>query len=308
MRYRILGKTGIRVSEIGFGSWAISGRGYGSTIDSVSIDVLNHALEQGINFIDTADSYGNGHSEELIGKVLSERNDNDTTICTKFGWDFYHTGGIRSMLSRDYIKFAVEKSLERLKKDTIDIYLIHSQDPGKILYYDVHSSLDKLKREGKIRHFGLSVSDFYLLEYLPLIQTLDWDVVELTYNLLDRRGKELLFEPCSKMNIGIIIKEPLGCGILTGKYTISSVFDRYDHRNGWSREYLEKRISKANRIKNELSLTNSEMIKTSIRYILNNVSVSTVIPGVKNIDQLKENISSIDHSIDKNVISWIGQN
>jgi aryl-alcohol dehydrogenase-like predicted oxidoreductase len=137
------------VSEIGFGTWGISGRGYGPTDDTESIRTLHKALDLGVNFIDTADSYGDGHSEELIGKVLKERGDKETIIATKFGWDFYGRGGIRSNLRRDYISFALEQSLKRLRRDRIDIYQIHNSKPDAIKKHGVYETLDELKKQGR---------------------------------------------------------------------------------------------------------------------------------------------------------------
>lgn len=308
MIYRVLGNTGLNLSVIGFGSWAISGSGYGPMIDSDSNELLHKALDRGINFIDTADSYGNGHSEELIGKVLEERNDKETVVATKFGWDFYDRSGIKGNLNSDFINQAVNESLRRLKKEVIDIYLIHSLNPRMITEHEVHNSLEKLRREGKIRYFGLSISDFYIKEYFSLLKAQHWDVIELTYNLLDREYKKPIFEFCQSKNIGIIVKEPLACGILTGKYSCLSKFPPNDHRNGWSTDYLAKRTNMADRIMKEFKLTNNELVRISLRYSLINESVTTAIPGMKNIEQLNENILSIDYSIDDNFVSWIEQN
>lgn len=156
MRYRKLGRTDLLVSEIGFGAWAISGRGYGPTDDGESMRALHRALDLGVNFIDTADSYG--HSEELIGRVLRESGDRETLIATKVGWDFYSPGGMRGNLKRRYIHFAVEESLKRLGRDRIDLYQVHNSKPDTIEREDVYETLDGLKKTGEdkvLRGFGL---------------------------------------------------------------------------------------------------------------------------------------------------------
>jgi myo-inositol catabolism protein IolS len=308
MQYRPLGKTGLEVSEVGFGSWAVSNRGYGPTDDSESILTINRALDSGINFIDTADSYGNGHSEKLIGKVLNERNDRDTIVCTKFGWDFYNKSGIRSNLNKEYIFYAVEQSLKRLQREKIDLYLIHSQNPKHIIDFDVQYTLQMLKKDGKIRNYGLSISHYYTTKYLSLINDLDWDAIELKFNLLDRNAKHLFFDVCTQKRIGLVVREPLANGMLTGKYNKASVFGKYDHRSGWTQKFLEYQIDMVDMLKNQLNLNSTDMIKTSIKYILSHIAVSSVIPGAKNVDQVAENISAIDYKLDERLISYLEQN
>jgi aryl-alcohol dehydrogenase-like predicted oxidoreductase len=157
LRYRKLGRTDLLVSEIGFGAWAISGRGYGPTDDGESMRTLHRALDLGVNFIDTADSYGDGHSEELIGRVLRERGDRETLIATKVGWDFYSPGGMRGNLKRRYIHFAVEESLKRLGRDRIDLYQVHNSKPDTMERGRLRDTR-RTKKTGKdkiLRGFGL---------------------------------------------------------------------------------------------------------------------------------------------------------
>ena len=194
MKYRPFGSTGLVVSEIGFGSWAISGAGYGSTNDKESKKTLHTALDLGVNFIDTADSYGKGHSEKLIGEVLYERKDKDSIICTKFGWDFYDDKGIKSNLKKKYILFAVEQSLKRLNRDTLDIYLIHSQNPKNILDQDVFSTLESLVDQGKIKFYGMSVPSHHAINSIPLIKGTNCSILEFKFNLLEKETKNIFSE------------------------------------------------------------------------------------------------------------------
>lgn len=304
MKYRPLGSTGLVVSEIGFGSWAISGAGYGSTNDKESKKTLHTALDLGVNFIDTADSYGKGHSEKLIGEVLNERKDKDTIVCTKFGWDFYADKGIKSNLKKEYILFAVEQSLKRLNRDTLDIYLIHSQDPKNILNQEVFSTLESLVDQGKIKFYGMSVSSYHAINSIPLIKGTNCNIIELKFNLLEKETKNIFSEINNIHNIGIIVREPLSNGLLTGKYNKSSKFPKNDHRNGWNKEYLKKQIEKVQEIKKYFK-SNSELIKASLKYVLQQQGVSVIIPGAKNIKQVKENISSIDYNLDSITFSYL---
>ncbi|NIX16221.1 MAG: aldo/keto reductase [Candidatus Dadabacteria bacterium] len=297
MKYRELGSTGIKVSEIGFGSWAIGGAGYGPTDDTESKKALHRALELGVNFIDTADSYGNGHSEMLIGDVLESRGDKNTTVCTKFGWDFYSESGIQSNLEEKYINFAVKQSLHRLKRDNIDIYLIHSSDPKKIKESDVINTLKFLKKEGIIKFFGISINDYYYDKILPCLEQFNPDVVEVRLNLLDRIDKSGLFDLCNKTRTGVIIREPLANGLLSGKYTKNSIFSKNDHRNGFSKGYLEQQLNNVELLR-EYFGSNGSMICGSIKYTLGSESVSVVIPGAKTIRQVEENICALDYDFD----------
>ncbi len=304
MKYRPLGSTGLVVSEIGFGSWAISGAGYGSTNDKESKKTLHTALDLGVNFIDTADSYGKGHSEKLIGEVLYERKDKDSIICTKFGWDFYDDKGIKSNLKKEYILFAVEQSLKRLNRDTLDIYLIHSQNPKNILDQDVFSTLESLVDQGKIKFYGMSVSSHHAINSIPLIKGTNCSILEFKFNLLEKETKNIFSEINNIHNIGIIVREPLSNGLLTGKYNKSSKFPKNDHRNGWDKEYLKKQIEKVQELKKYFK-RNSELIKASLKYVLQQQGVSVIIPGAKNIEQVKENISSIDYNLDSITFSYL---
>ncbi len=238
MKYRKLGSTNLLVSEIGFGTWGISGLGYGSTDDEESIRTLHKALDLGINLIDTADSYGNGHSEELIGRVLRERGDKDTIIATKFGWDFYRPDGVRCNLIRDYIYFALEQSLKRLGRDWIDIYQIHNSKPDLIIKNKVYETLAELKDQGKIRFCGVSTS--HIEDGIQAITSGKPDVIQVRYNLLDQRAEKTIYPLALQRKMGIIVREPLACGLLTGKYDSGSKFPKNDHRRGWNRNFLEE--------------------------------------------------------------------
>ena len=289
MTLRKLGRTDISVSEIGLGTWGISGRGYGPTDDKESIRTINKALDLGVNIIDTADSYGEGHSEELIGRVLKDRRDRDTIIATKFGWDFYSKGGIRSNLKRDYIFFAAEQSLKRLQRDWIDIYHIHNSKPQSILREDVYESLDMLKKQGKIRSYGVSAD--YIKDGIEAISTKRPDVIQVRYNILDQEAEKNLLPLALKNEIGIIAREPLACGLLTGRYKDDSKFPKTDHRRGWEITYLEKSVKRVNKL---LYLENIErsLTQSAIRFTLSSEAVSTVIPGAKKIYQVVENIGA----------------
>jgi len=291
LKLKRLGKTNLLISEIGFGAWAISGRGYGPTDDKESIRALHKALDLGVNFIDTADIYGDGHSEELIGRVLRERGDKQTVIATKFGWDFYRDGGIRSNLKRNYISFALEKSLKRLGREWIDIYQIHNSKPDDIERDNVYETLDELKKQGKIRFYG--VSAYYLEDAIEAIKTVKPDTIQIIYNILEPEAGEKLFPLAIKNDIGIMAREPLASGLLTGKYNENSSFPKTDHRHGWSKKFLEEGAKKVSRLK-FLEKEGQTLIQAALRFSLSHKAVSVVIPGAKTVRQVEENISAAE--------------
>lgn len=291
MIYRKFGNTDLTVSEIGFGAWAISGVGYGNVDDNESLNTLHEALENGINFIDTADSYGNGHSEELIGKVLSERNDNNTVIATKFGWDFYNKNGVRGNLSPDYIKFALDQSLKRLKRDTLDIYQIHSQKPKNIIDSGVFDKLQALREEGKIKYIGFSAN--YISDALEILENYDIDVLQISYNLLNHRKAEKIFADNLSDNIGIICREPLASGFLSGKYDRNHKFDSQDHRSGYSEDKINIILNNVEKFR-FLETDERTLVQSALCFCLQNKNLGVVIPGIKNRKQLSEVLKSTE--------------
>ncbi|MGH7884346.1 MAG: aldo/keto reductase [Thermodesulfobacteriota bacterium] len=313
MNYRKLGETGLEVSEIGFGAWAIGGAGYGPTDDTESILTLHEALDCGINFIDTSDSYGKGHSEKLIGRVLAERKDKDTIVATKFGWDFYGSGGIRGNLNPEYIVFALDQSLARLKRDSIDIYQIHNQTPENILQFKVIETLVKLKEQGKIKNYGISVN--YISDAVKLIKNFKFDTLQITYNLLFSPAEKELFHLKAVDSMGIICREPLVNGFLTGKYNMGTSFVKTDHRNGFNKNKKREIFNKVEQFR-FLENNNRNLTQAAISYCLRNNAIGTTITGIKNRKQLRENIASTNIKISNDEMaqikkiqtSWINSN
>lgn len=287
MKFNKLGQTTLVVSELGLGTWALSGAGYGPTDDDESLATIHLALEGGINFIDTADSYGMGHSEELIGRVLSERGDKDTIIATKFGWDFYRRDGIKGNLEKDYIKYALDRSLKRLKRDSIDIYQIHSQRFENIVKFKVIETLEELKDDGIIRYFGISVS--FTDDTASIMENGKIDTLQLKYNLLSPQAGKVLDKSANK--VGIICRESLANGFLSGKYSNNSRFPKTDHRNGL-KNYEKKDIIERVEKFRFLEKKKRTLTQASIDFCLQNQAVDITLIGPKNRRQLNEIIDS----------------
>lgn len=293
MNYRDFGKTGIKVSELGFGAWGIGGNehgnSYGSTDDKVSIEAINKAFDLGCNFFDTADVYGRGHSEELLGKTFKGKRDK-VIIATKVGSDFYQGPGFKSF-SPDYIRFALEKSLERLRTDYIDVYQLHNPPIKKLNDPSTYQIMQELKREGKIRAWGVSVFD--PLEGLAALKTGQPDSLQVAFNLFASRPYELLFNQAQEMGCAIIAREVLSNGFLTGKYTEQCEFETGDIRSSWPRKFINARVLAANNIARVFAGKRS-VLEVSLQFVLDNKQVSVALIGVKTPEQALE-----DFSIDK---------
>lgn len=294
MKYRDFGNTGIKVSEIGFGCWAIGGNNhgnsYGPTTDKSSTDAVNKAIELGLNFFDTADVYGWGHSEELLGKALRGKRDR-VVLATKVGADFYQGTGFQTF-TPDYIRFALEKSLTRLNTDYIDVYQLHNPPMKLISKEDTYATLRELKKEGKIRAFGVSV--FTPVEGITAINVGQPDCVQITYNIFSCRPEEQLLPRAFETGCAIIAREPLANGFLTGKYDTAPKFAVGDFRKNWPMEYVQAR-SDATRQLSFLKKNGSQsMAQAALKYPLLDQAISTVIVGLKDVEMVEENLAASD--------------
>jgi aryl-alcohol dehydrogenase-like predicted oxidoreductase len=298
MKYRDFGNTGIKVSEIGFGSWPIGGNShgmsYGPTDDKDSQDALNKAFELGCNFFDTADVYGWGHSEELLGKTFKSKRDK-VIIATKVGADFYQGTGFQTF-TRDYIRFALNKSLTRLKTDYLDVYQLHNP-PMKLLGNpETYQALEDLKHEGRIRAWGVSV--FTPVEGMTAINIGHPDCIQISYNIFSYRAEDQLFPLALEQGCAVIAREPLANGFLTGKYKRAEPFKfaAGDSRKNWPEDYVKARMDAAAQL-NFLEKQGQSQTQAALRYDLCEKAVSTVIVGMKTPAHAEENLQAADLSL-----------
>ncbi|GIX49508.1 MAG: general stress protein [Candidatus Tectimicrobiota bacterium] len=292
MQYRRLGKTGLQVSEIGFGAWAIGGNkhghSYGPTDNAESLRAIARALDLGCTFFDTADIYGHGLSEKLLGQALQKRR-HQCVIATKVGNDFYH-GRFRKNFDADYIRFALEKSLKRLRTDYIDLYQLHNPPLMLLERAEHYAVLDELKQQGKIRAYGVSVHDPY--EGMMAIYSGKPEVIQVTYNVLRPEAREELFPLAQAHDVGIIVREPLANGLLTGKYTAEAAFAEGDFRAAWPREYLAALVEMVNKVRFLARAGERTLAQAALRFVLDEPAVSVVIPGIKTVAQAEENLAA----------------
>jgi aryl-alcohol dehydrogenase-like predicted oxidoreductase len=306
MQYKRLGKRGPTVSTIGFGAWAIGGINWGPTDDQVSKKALHQALNLGVTLIDTADVYGRGHSEDLIGQVLKERGKGDVVVATKMGNDFYHAdekddtgfGPIRANYELKYLIWAAEQSLRRLGLETIDLMQLHSPTTELARRDEPWQALVRLKEQGKIRHAGISIISFAETEQAFLLDEHHdlLDCIQVRYNLLEREAEKVLFPKAQQYGIGVIVRIPILFGLLTGKFDRQSRFEDDDHRrHTLSPEKLGEHLDQLDDLKPFYDrYPNQTMTQVSLRFCISHPATHVAIPGAKTPQQVRDNCAASD--------------
>lgn len=293
MEYTKLGLTDLEVSRIGFGCWAIGGHGYGKVDDNESIKTIENALDSGINFFDTADVYGFGHSEEILGKGLG-RQRNKVVIATKFGVNWDKSGNTFKDCSSKRVVEAVEKSLRRLKVDVIPLYQIHWPDPNTTLQETMGALID-CQKSGKIKYIGISNFNAGLIEQIQEIGRIE--SLQSPYNLLNRFVEKDILQGCHKLSMAFMAHSPLARGFLSGKYEIGHTFLELDMRNEssyFSREHLKEKKQLLDNMKKIGEHYAKTFSQVALRWLLDNSMVTCVVVGLKNINQVKENTAPTD--------------
>ncbi len=321
MRTRVLGRTGLEVRPIGFGGWAIGGNrfgnSYGRTDDAESKRAVRRAHELGCNFFDTADAYGHGHSEALLGEALDGLR-HSVLVATKVGGNFYNrdvnpllVGRISDALGRplaelprdaplplahganfepSYVRFAVEQSLRRLRTDYIDLLQLHNPALGLIATADTYQVLEDLRLEGKIRFYGVSVHPPE--EGLAAITVTRPDTVQIVYNIVRREAEDAFLPAARAAGVGVIAREPLANGLLAAAYRPDSTWEQGDIRARMPRAYLEQLIALSRRVRELAEQTGCTPAQLALKFVLDNDAVSVVIVGMKTIAQVDENLAA----------------
>lgn len=288
MQYRTLGRTGLQVSDVGFGAMTIGGEIFGATDDQESLRALHRAVDMGMNFIDTADAYGRGHSEELLAQLLKTRR-KEVILATKGGNQFTVRQGLRNF-DPDYITSALEASLKRLQIDIIDLYQLHNPSPEVMKRGEIFDRLDRFKREGKIRFYGVSLEK--TADGIVAIETGKPDTLQVVYNILHQDPEEELFPLAQKENIGILARVPLERGVLSGRFKSVSEFTEKDWRKGvFPDEGLAQTHAAVAKLQFLVKGDVPNLAHAALRFILSNPVVSTVIPGIRTVKQVEENLT-----------------
>ncbi|MGK0254050.1 MAG: aryl-alcohol dehydrogenase-like predicted oxidoreductase [Mariniflexile sp.] len=295
MKYNRYIKDSALVSEIGLGAWQLGNNsGWQSLSEKDAVELVEKALEYGINFFDTAPNYGYGTGEDRLGKALKGVDRSEIVINTKFG----HTDSGITNFNSDYIRESLEGSLKRLQVDYVDSLIFHNPpveylDGNKNDHYAI---LERLMEEGKIKAYGASLDTYEDMKLL--MNTTDAKVIEAFFNILHQDSSRA-FDLAIEKEVGIIVKIPLDSGWLSGKYTAESTF--HDIRSRWSRQDIQTRARLVNKVK-EIIQAKDNLAQKAISFCLAHDAVSTVIPGNVNIAQLTNNVESINNPISRELV------
>jgi len=295
MRYRILGKTGLRVSVIGAGTWQFGGE-WGVNFTQPQVDaILDAAADCGINLIDTAECYGPDHlSEKFVGDYLSRRDRSRWVVATKFGHHFKSFMNRDDDFSVDGVRAQLEASLKVLRVEAIDLYQFHSGNDAVFQNQELWDFLHAQKRAGKIRHVGASVlqkgSEFQAREAARL----GIEALQVYYNRLDRHAEQFYFPHAEKNNLGILARVPLASGLLTGKYKPGATFPANDVRSAIDAEKMKRDLAEVERLQREEVPAGVSMAKWAMAWCLKNPIVTALIPGSKNPEQVRANASAAE--------------
>ncbi len=296
MEYTRLSNTDLEISRIAIGCWAIGGHGWGYVDDNESITAIRSAFDRGINFFDTADVYGLGHSERILAKALGN-NKSNVVISTKFGLDWDASGNIRRDTSPERVITAVENSLRRLDIESIPLYLIHHFD-GVTPIENTVEALIKCKQDGKIQNIGCSNLSMQMVAEINDLMPLS--AVQIPYNAIDREVEEETVPFLSELKISSLAYSSLAQGLLSGKYGTQVTFSTDDIRSRspyfQDQAYKDNMaiVSQIETMAKKYGVTTSQM---SIRWILDNPSIAGAITGVKKDMQVIENIGALDWNI-----------
>jgi aryl-alcohol dehydrogenase-like predicted oxidoreductase len=304
MEFIKLAESNLEASRIGFGCWAIGGTDWGPVDDDESVDAIRKALDCGINFFDTADVYGDGHSEEVLARALGGERKN-VIVATKVGGVRKKGSPPRHDTSREHILQAIDASLKRLRTDYVDLYQIHVPDLSTPVP-ETMSALKALKKQGKIRHIGLSnmkVEDIEEYMMHGPVTTL-----QPAYSMLERQAERGLFPFCKKNNIGVLAYSPLGRGMLTGKYNRESTFPLDDVRavdTAFQGRMFEINLSCVERLRRPAANSNRTLTQLAVAWALSHPAVSVALVGAKTASQVKENASALDSPLSSEVLGDI---
>lgn len=305
MNYQRFGKTELKVSEIGFGAWAIGGAGWGEGCDdALSMEALACAWDAGVNLFDTCDSYGNGHSEKLIGEFLKGKRE-QAVVVTKGGTNFRVPERSKNF-TKEYLKMCLDESLERLGMDYVDVYLLHVPDAGWQDREEVLETMKELKKSGKTRFCGLAMwgAEDTLHAFEKDTQGII-EALECPFNILNKSNLEVV-EIARQRDIPVLTSQPLASGILTGKYTVGTHFAAGDNRAGfWTEERFASIEKDMEIIRSCIKEPVQTMAQLALAYNLSYPGISCVIPGAKNPSQVEKNVSAAGMRLDEETMECL---
>ncbi|MFE7566470.1 aldo/keto reductase [Streptomyces sp. NPDC057539] len=298
MHYRELGRSGLSVSEIGYGAWGIGASGWVGATEDESVRALHRAIDRGVNFIDTARGYG--ESERIVGRVVRERADDQVYVATKVPpknrvWPA--PGGLDPAVTfpGTHIRDSLESSLRVSGLDHFDVVQFHVWSDEWVGRGDWLETIAELKQQGKIRLFGVSINDHQPDNALALVRSGVVDTVQVIYNIFDQAPADTLLPACQEHGVGVIVRVALDEGGLTGRITAGTTFPDSDFRSRYFRDDRPAQVEHhVNAITTELGIAPDAIAETALRYVLSAPAVSTVIPGMRTVRNVERNTAVSD--------------
>jgi myo-inositol catabolism protein IolS len=297
MKYRSFSTQDIRVSVIGLGTWQFGGE-WGQDYTQKEVDeVVDACRETGINLVDTAECYGDGVSERLVGQALSRDREN-WFLATKFGHRYTGLGQRDQLWSAEAVLKQLEQSLKNLQTDYIDLYQFHSGGDDVFDNEELWAMLSRQKEAGKIRQIGVSLTSNAAVRdsQVSRVAGIGADAVQVVYSRMDKGAEELVLPECKKSGLGVLARVPLASGFLTGKYSRGVEFPEGDYRRGIAREKLDNMADEAAQIQKDEVPPGVSMAAWALAWCLKNDAVTSVIPGARNVKQLKANAAAAEMS------------
>lgn len=302
MNYRTLGRTGLRVSELGYGAWGIGKTMWVGADDGESIRALHRAIDQGVNFIDTALVYGDGHSEKLVGQAVRDSNEH-VYIASKIPpknmvWPAPSGVPASEAFPAEWVIECTERSLTNLGTDTIDVQQFHVWSDEWLDQGDWVEAVQRLRQEGKIRYFGVSINDHQPHNGVGLVRSGLVDTVQVIYNIFDQSPQDELFPAVEEENVGVIVRVPFDEGALTGKVTPETEFPEGDFRNDYFGGDRKRQVwERVMEMTKDLGIKVEQLPATALRFCISHPAVSTVIPGMRSLANVDANARATEEGI-----------
>jgi len=298
MQFRNFGKTGLAVSDVGYGAWGIGKGMWVGADDSESLQSLHAARDAGVNFFDTALVYGDGHSEQLIARAFGKSP--DIVIASKvpprnYVWEVKLGSPLNATFPRDHVFDSLEKTLRSLGREQIDIYQFHTWNDDWAGDSEWQETVRLLKSSGKVRFVGISIQNHQPANVLKALDTDLIDSVQVIYNIFDQSPEDELFPYCEQHGIGVIVRVPFDEGALTGKLTPDTEFPAGDFRNNYFKGNRKQEVWDAvQAIVHDIGINISELPALALGFCLTPTAVSTVIPGMRSLRHVAANVAASD--------------
>ena len=292
MKYRTLGKTGLKVSVVGVGTWQFGGewgKAYGPREAGA---ILDEARAQGINLIDTAECYGDHLSESLIGEAI-QGSRREWVVATKFGHRFHRSFERTDAFRADEVVRQLEESLRALRTDYVDLYQFHSGPDAVFDNEELWETLNKQVQAGKIRHLGISIGSNENIHQTSRASAVNAGAIQVVYNRLDRKPEREVFPSCEEQNLGVLARVPLASGLLSGKYKKGATFASDDVRSRRDAEQLARQLEEAEAIRRDEVPPGTDMAAWALAWCLDHPAVTCVIPGCKDPRQVAANAAAV---------------